>query len=151
MNETTDETTADIIADMRCLGLARWASPSDIKEFADRLEAAAKRERNAAAMREALEAVRDLLLPQCNGGTAFAKACGETVNKILDALSAPPRNCDRFDDLNSAQRHYIEHGCPKGLGMIVDGEIRKFPWKSQFEKWLFALATEQKGESNGSK
>lgn len=49
---------------------------------------------NSAAMREALEAVRDLLLPQCNGGTAFAKACGETVNKIMDALSAPPRNCD---------------------------------------------------------
>ncbi|MBR3958061.1 MAG: hypothetical protein IKJ89_09445 [Kiritimatiellae bacterium] len=49
---------------------------------------------NSAAMREALEAVRDLLLPQCNGGTAFAKACGETVNKIVDALSAPPRNCD---------------------------------------------------------
>ena len=49
---------------------------------------------NMAAMREALEAARDLLLPQCNGGTAFAKACGETVNKIMDALSAPPRNCD---------------------------------------------------------
>lgn len=41
---------------------------------------------NSAAMREALEAARDLLLPQCNGGTAFAKACGETVNKIMDAL-----------------------------------------------------------------
>ena len=63
---------------------------------------------NSAAMREALEAARDLLLPQCNGGTAFAKACGETVNKIMDALSAPPRNCDvgtaeeqteRFKDL----------------------------------------------------
>ena len=27
-----------------------------------------------------------MLLPQCNGGTAFAKACGETVNKIMDAL-----------------------------------------------------------------
>ena len=38
------------------------------------------------SMREALEAARDLLLPQCNGGTAFAKACGETVNKIMDAL-----------------------------------------------------------------
>ena len=44
-----------------------------------------------AKMREALEAARDLLLPQCNGGTAFAKACGETVNKIMDALSAPAR------------------------------------------------------------
>ena len=68
------------------------------ESLADRLEAATKREKaqpgNAAAMREALEAARDLLLPQCNGGTAFAKTCGETVNKIMDALSAPPRNCD---------------------------------------------------------
>lgn len=38
------------------------------------------------SMREALEAAHDLLLPQCNGGTEFAKACGETVNKIMDAL-----------------------------------------------------------------
>jgi hypothetical protein len=38
------------------------------------------------SMREALEAARDLLLPQCNGGTEFAKACGETVNKIMEAL-----------------------------------------------------------------
>ena len=91
-----------------------------LREFADSIEAAAKREKaaieadalavggavggmveaarhkpsNAAAMREALEAARDLLLPRCNGGTAFARVCGETVNKIMDALSAPPRNCD---------------------------------------------------------
>lgn len=51
-------------------------------------------EGNSKAMRDALEAARDLLLPQCNGGAAFAKACGETINKIMDALSAPPRNCD---------------------------------------------------------
>lgn len=73
------------------------------------------------------------------------------IKKAKAALAAPPRNCDRFDDLKSAQRHYIEHGCQKGLGMLVDGEIRKFPWKSQFEKWLFAPATEQKGETDGSK
>lgn len=44
--------------------------------------------------REALEAARDLILPQCNGGTAFARACGEVVNKIMSALAAPPRNCE---------------------------------------------------------
>ena len=49
-----------------------------------------------AAMREALELARDLILPQCNGGTEFAKACGETVNKIMNALAKPPRNCDLF-------------------------------------------------------
>lgn len=51
---------------------------------------------NIAAMREALESARDLILPQCNGGTEFAKACGETVNKIMNALAKPPRNCDLF-------------------------------------------------------
>lgn len=72
-------------------------------------------------------------------------------HETMAALAAPPRNCDRFADLNSAQRYYIEHGCPKGLGMLVDGEIRKAPWKSQFEKWLFAPAEEQKGENDGRK
>lgn len=60
---------------------------------------------NMAAMREALEAARDLLLPQCNGGTAFAKACGETVNKIMDALAKPPRNCDVGTAEEQSERH----------------------------------------------
>ena len=38
-----------------------------------------------------------MLLPQCNGGTAFAKACGETVNKIMDALKE-----ERTSDCNAA-------------------------------------------------
>jgi hypothetical protein len=49
-----------------------------------------------AAMREALESARDLILPHCNGSTEFAKGCGETVNKIMNALAKPPRNCDLF-------------------------------------------------------
>lgn len=49
---------------------------------------------NAAKLREAAEAARDLILPQCNGGTAFARACGEVVNKIMSALAEPARNCD---------------------------------------------------------
>lgn len=49
-----------------------------------------------AAMRDALESARDLILPHCNGGTEFAKACGKTVNKIMNALAKPPRNCDLF-------------------------------------------------------
>ena len=49
---------------------------------------------NIAAMYDALKKARDLILPQCNGGTAFAKACGAIVNEIIAALSAPPRNCD---------------------------------------------------------
>lgn len=72
----------------------------------------------------------------------------EAKTAINAALAEPSRNCDRFDDLYSAQRYYIEHGCPKGLGKIVDGEIRKIPWKSRFEKWLF---DKEKGENDGRK
>lgn len=72
-----------------------------------------------AAMREALELARDLILPQCNGGTEFAKACGETVNKIMNALAKPPRNCDvgtpeeqgdRFADF--CRKHECTMNCP---------------------------------------
>jgi len=51
---------------------------------------------NGAKMHEALKTALDLILPQCNGGTAFAKACNEVANKIIDALAAPPRNCDHY-------------------------------------------------------
>lgn len=118
----TQETSANIIAEMRYGTIPKHRTDHELLAlYADRLEAAILREckapdavaailhdrlyrthfasacdnsGNVVAMREALEAARDLLLPQCNGGTAFAKACGETVNKIMDALAAPPRNCD---------------------------------------------------------
>ena len=101
------------------------------------------------AMREALEYLlkqRDIL-DFCHNNLGSKtwedwdkvyNALRKAIEKAMCALAKPPRNCDLFNDLNSAQRHYVEHGCPKGLGMVVDGEIRKAPWKSQFEKWLFA-------------
>ncbi len=90
---------------------------------------------NAAAMRKALEAARDLLLPQCNGGTAFARACGETVNKIMDALAKPPRNCDvgtageqynRFDEF--CMRHYKEGNVMKCGQCPFSEPTCKFAW-----------------------
>lgn len=63
--------------------------------------------------REALEAARDLILPQCNGGTAFARACGEVVNKIMSALAAPRKNCERFQTWDEAKDAYWrEQGDP---------------------------------------
>lgn len=116
MSNEKQETTADIIAEMRH-GLDKSWHEIDrewARSLPDRIEAAILRERllskppenddsapvvstgdnscNGAAMREALEAARDLLLPQCNGGTAFAKACGEIVNKIMDALKTSDGN-----------------------------------------------------------
>ena len=108
---------------------------------------------NMKAMREALNQLLGLI---DNGILVFAKGLELSdvsqaqyhIDKAAEEYEEPPRNCDKFDDLNTAQRYYIEHGCPKGLGMIVDGEIHKTPWKSQFEKWLFDKA---KGETNEQK
>lgn len=109
-------------------------------------------ESNVQKMREALNVVIDALatISAHEDDIEFVRTCVDMCEKtIKESISAPQRNCDRFEDLKVAQRYYIEHGCPKGLGMLVDGEIRKFPWKSQFEKWLFANAKE--GGSDGSK
>lgn len=99
-------------------------------------------EQNNAAMREALLKASDVLTEAAHHNLT-EEYINECLALIHDALTAPPRNCDRFSNLRSAQRDYIDHGCPKGLGFCVDGEIRKFPWKSQFEKWLFATAEEK--------
>lgn len=109
---------------------------------------------NVKAMLEAIDEIKNTAnsaLTALSIGNDTSSFLCDIIRKCEAVACATMRNCDRFDDLKSAQQHYIEHGCQKGLGMIVDGEIRKFPWKSQFEKWLFAQATEQKGESNGSK
>ena len=61
----------------------------------------------------------------------------EAVNKFVEDANKPKRNCDRpFKTLAEFQRYYIEHGCKNGFGMVVDGEITKVPWKSNFEKWM---------------
>ncbi|MBQ4198651.1 MAG: hypothetical protein II649_02095 [Kiritimatiellae bacterium] len=165
MSDEKQETSADIIAEMRKLGeldgkstdkIPRSLMGLGLRTYADRLEAAATRERllskppendnsapvvstgdnsgNAAAMRGALEAARDLLLPQCNGGTAFAKACGETVNKIMDALAAPPRNCDLYNSYGDAIRAFEDAEDAEDYEEMAD--------------WLFAPAKpETKGES----
>lgn len=64
-------------------------------------------------MFDALEMARDFLLPQCNGGTAFAKGCSHVVNRIMDALAEQPRNCDRFNTATEAMDALkrIHHEC----------------------------------------
>lgn len=98
-------------------------------------------------LREALEEavkVLEAIKFESGGRISFGDLVrfNNTKESLKSALAEPLRNCDRFGDLKAAQRFYIEHGCSSGLGLCVDGEIRKFPWKSQFEKWLFAPATE---------
>ena len=97
---------------------------------------------NVAAMHAALENARDLLLPQCNGNTAFAKACGETVNKIMDTLAKPQRNCDKYPIRKTAQIKFEE-----SLPDIVKTEVRNYPFAAMdmFIDWLLANATEKGG------
>lgn len=88
------------------------------------------------SMREALEAARDLLLPQCNGGTAFAKACGETVNKIMDALKE-----ERTSDGNmAAMREALEDVLEKIDRWRTDGVMEHWQYSQLFDIADSALA-----------
>lgn len=111
---------------------------------------------DSAAMRKALEAARDLLLPQCNGGTAFAKACSSTVNKIVDALAKPPRNCDRFETEDEMKSAFIAY-YNKTFGLKGTDKIYYCDLKHNVDnilydyiKWLLTpMKQEMKGETDG--
>ena len=97
------ESLSDIVAQMRGRGEDGRVDRHLWNEYADRIEAAAKRVvvsktetptvGNAAAMREALVAIREALLLDCGMGphTAF---CVEVDRLTTTALSAPARQCD---------------------------------------------------------
>lgn len=120
------ETIADIVAQLRAAAHIQNAdSPRDVLNFADRIEAAAKRERearvdaaqicgevgemigreatrenssqvgNAAKIREAVENALDRLLLWNYTDQYTARMALGVVKKLHAAISAPPRNCDR--------------------------------------------------------
>ena len=168
-----NETQADIIREMRTYFQAKKRGNPEhrpwhqvLSDWADRIEAAEREMAkgmskkldgnrsipgNVAAMREALDKIHLIAttnINECLGDESDI----HIVNLANAALAAPPRNCDRpFKTLAEFQRYYSEHGCKKGLGVVVDGEITKVPWKSNFEEWLFAPEIERKGEADGSK
>ena len=166
--KTRNETIEDIIAEMReraeameIHGTTRGVRLT-IREFAARINLALERDRtfprsikipievvpelagNAAAMREALEFLRDKELDllegnvrRCVGLTVFGleQACKIIRGVIEEALSAPPRNCDRHGGWLTALKRFND----------TDG--RDNPWgddvfDSSFLDWLFAPATE---------
>lgn len=167
-----NETVADIIAEMRRgTKLQGYWRSSDLNEIliynADRIEAAWNRERaeieqsalscgalversrrkpvgNSAAMREALMRIKHLfrdinLCEDTLGNEAYA---------IADAaLSAPPRNCDRFKTREEARAYFDNIVCQRsnGSGSIeckgchldsIDNPHRA----DCRESWLFAPA-----------
>ncbi|MBQ4199553.1 MAG: hypothetical protein II649_06695 [Kiritimatiellae bacterium] len=129
MSDEKQETSADVIAEMRKLGeldgkstdkIPRSLMGLGLRTYADRLEAAATRERllsklpendnsapvvstgdnkpgNAAAMREALHSLIDVI-ERLDGNNPLwwhNNAPGVKALKIAKAaLAAPPRNCD---------------------------------------------------------
>ena len=59
------------------------------------------------------------------------------AEEIRQALSAPPRNCDRFATIDEARKAHEEY---RGDYIMRASNIFDFPM--EFEAWLFAPATE---------
>lgn len=102
---------------------------------------------NAAALREALIAIRKALLLDSGMGpsTAFH---AEVDRLTVAALSAPPRNCDRFRNADEALEALERHCNSSGNGCVrcpVAGcSTEEVECKIA---WLFALAEGQEGSA----
>jgi hypothetical protein len=168
----TNETIADIVAEMRTLSnpISDGIIAINGRSIADRLEAAHRREKaaieaDALAVGGMIEASRKRKLSKdaSKNGVDFGQlgdaaklrealircdaiaqlpevrdeqSIKDMRNIIRQALSAPPRNCDKYSHdealrIWSAEPENPMNGC--------------------FDVWLYAPATEQKGEVNGNK
>lgn len=130
---------------------ARYVAYLGYAEFADRIEAAVKREReatckeslqvgNAAEMREAMVKCRELAetIWQSEGGWDVSSEIAELKDTIDAALSEPPRNCDKCLTPKDAMLAHLEE--------VYEGEKIEFgdyEW-CVFVIWLFDKA---KGET----
>jgi len=151
------ETIADIanILRIRAANISdggAMADGAELRDMADRIEAAAERDRNAhindihdalymatgipgnaAALREALERIRPLV--RATGTTPYVPERKELVDgalAIIDAaLAAPARNCDRFATEDEAREAYWAYREPL--------EFNDKPFVAITE-WLFAQA-----------
>ena len=136
MSNEKQETIADIVQEMRTLGqldeestdkIPRSLQALGLRTYADRIEAACKkvtdcnRLDNVAEMREALEFAEDEL---------WSHGLFDASKRIASALSAPPRNCDRFSNANEALEAF---------------EKEKRETIIEFIRWLFADFAEAKG------
>lgn len=174
MNE--HETSANIIADMRTK--AECAKPYDdgivmmLNDYADRLEAAYKREKAAieadalsvggiveaarkrgrgdrAKLREVLKRIvaASIVAKNANAPEWILQRMADIFAMATTALAAPPRNCDRFATETDAQIAFLREVWLIGVGNLdrdpFDGWTNEM--KSAYSKWLFAPATEKEG------
>ena len=118
MSNEKQETIADIVKEMRTLGrldekstdkIPRSLQALGLRTYADRIESAAKREReatrekssqvgNAAKMREALSrilGIADHLQTRFTIPKLVSEEISELKQIAESSLASPPRNCDR--------------------------------------------------------
>jgi len=169
----THETSTDVIAAMRGGPIPQHRHDRELLcHFANRFEAAHKREivevstraatfainktneewrqklGDAAKLREALKATLDLFWDIHNANRSpQSNQAYAVIRKIKAALSAPPRNCDRFTTVDEARKAHEaiceKYGkCHNGCPLNNEEHYSAFDC---FEAWLFAPATEQKG------
>lgn len=155
----THETIANIIAAMRDEGhtgessCLEWVG-AKMRNYADRLEAAHKRELREAVtgsnqLRDALEFCADVL-DEWGGGIGDME---RATRMARAALAAPPRNCDHFATVDEARKaheaiceKYVK--CHNGCPLNNEEHYSAFDC---FEAWLFAPVKEQEGGKDGSK
>lgn len=180
------ETVADVIAEMRDAANSADAWRADmaarvVMDYADRVEIAARRERdhavehatrhaeavardncrdcvhnpngknyeggNAAAMREALEAMRNLAYEvqdmNREGDVKTSMPTAWVIDIVSAALSKPPRNCDRFNTGD------VKQDAQDAMKAILDEGVAGF--RGIAEYLLSPVCTEQKGEDDGGK
>ena len=142
MSKAKQETIADIVAALRAVAYIQTAeSPRNVLEFANRIEAAAKREReagaeaaqvcgeigemigmettreessrvgNAAKMREALSDACYAMFNFLKTQNGGYEEMAKALDKAKAALAATPRNCDIGTALEQVSRHRIWCKC----------------------------------------
>lgn len=123
MNE--QETTDDIIAEMRGIRVREF------RDYADRLEAAYKRE-------------IDVLKQRCAELNAEVAAKDKVIKRLNDAISEEQRrkmattcrNCDKYNTTQAATRKWSEM---TGASIYAEGDGND--WR-KFFRWLYAPAKE---------
>ena len=131
MSNEKQETIADIVAALRAVAYIQNAdSPRNVLEFANRIEAAAKREReatrekssqvgNSAKLREACEALMSEIGGYLTDGleVIWCSISGKTIKKARAALSDNPRNCDVGTEDEQSER--FDAHCRKHMGCLT--------------------------------
>ena len=169
MNDKRQETRQDILTEMRKLAefdekstdkIPRSLMGLGLRTYADRIEAADKRENVqigcASAMREALDMIHDKV-------NSLDEECGVDPVEIRDlaraALAKPPRNCDMFETEPEAKSAFIAYyneafglkGSKREIDIgdlkhDVDGILH------DYIQWLFtSVKSETKGKPDGNK